>query len=303
MNRASRDDLGLKPALASWMLPLLVAAMTFLAALALAGAMQARGVAQHWQEGAARAATVQVPDPDQPVASSRDGAETTRMEAVLRALRRRSDLSSVRALSGAELINLLRPWLGANAENSGLRLPGVIELRLARPDVDLTNIARIVATTAPGATTESHEGWIGRLLLLARSLEACAYAVVAVVALVAMAVVVVATQAGLSARREAIEIVHGLGAADDYIAGRVARRIANAAAIGGCIGALAALPVLIGVTILLAPLLGNASMEMPARVQDISPFWLAIPALPVVTWLIGYLTAHIIVRRWLRQLP
>jgi cell division transport system permease protein len=303
MAKHKPDDLGLRRALAGGMVPVLVAAMAFLAALSLAGAMQADAVAQHWQEGAARAVTVQVPDPDQPLPATRDGPEMTRMEAVLRALDRKSTISSLRVLSGPELINLLRPWLGANAETSGLKLPGVIELRLVSADVDLSVIAKAVAKVAPGSTAEGHEAWVSRLLLIARSLEACAYAVVLVVALVAVAVVMVATQAGLASRREAIEIIHGLGAADFYIAGRFARRMAAGAALGGFLGALAALPVLIGMAILLAPLLGNQPPILPESLRDVSPLWLAIPVLPLASWLIGYLTAQRIVRRWLKSLP
>ncbi len=298
----ARDDLGLRRALGDRMLPVLVAAMVFLAALALAGAMQAQSVARHWQEGAAQTVTVQVPNPDQPEAGRRDGPEITRIEAVMRVLRRNQNLPHIRQLSGPELTNLLRPWLGANADASGLRLPGVIEIRLSSPNVDLAAIARDVASTAPGSTTESHEAWIGRLLLLAHSLEACALAVVVVVALVAMAVVMVATRAGLAARREAIEIVHGLGGTDAYIASRFSHRIAAAAATGGLLGALAAMPVLIGLAVLLAPMLGTAPLQMPARIEDVSPLWFAIPALPFAAWLIGYLTAQSTVRRWLRAL-
>ena len=77
------DDLGLRRALGDRMLPLLVAAMTFLAALALAGSAAAAALVRHWQEGAAAALTVQVPHrPIRPPA-----AGGTRLEAVLAALR------------------------------------------------------------------------------------------------------------------------------------------------------------------------------------------------------------------------
>ena len=45
------------------MLPFLVAAMAFLAALALAGWVGAASLARHWQQGAGSAVTVQVPQP------------------------------------------------------------------------------------------------------------------------------------------------------------------------------------------------------------------------------------------------
>ena len=118
---------------------------------------------------------------------------------------------------------------------------------------DLEPLAARLAAAAPGTLTESHGMWVRRLSLLAGSLQACAWLALAVVAAVAAAVVAIATRAGLAARREAIEIVHGLGATDDYIAGRFASRATGLAAVGGALGALAALPVLLVLARLAAP--------------------------------------------------
>ena len=67
------DDLGLKRALSDRLLPLLVAAMAFLAALALGGAVAASALARQWQEGAGSMLTVQVPQPRGPAADGRAG--------------------------------------------------------------------------------------------------------------------------------------------------------------------------------------------------------------------------------------
>jgi cell division transport system permease protein len=123
---------------------------------------------------------------------------------------------------------------------------------------------------------------------------------------VAVAVITVATRAGLSARRDSIEIVHGLGATDAYIAGRFARRAMRLAAIGGAGGALAALPVLLWLAYLAAPFAqGNvaAGDVSPPLLALPLPLWVALPALPLAAAAIGYLTAEATVRRWLRRLP
>jgi cell division transport system permease protein len=129
----------------------------------------------------------------------------------------------------------------------------------------------------------------------------------------------VATRTGLVARREAIEIVHGLGATDSYIAGRFARRASSLAAIGGAVGAFAALPVLLGLATLAAPFLaGDPAAAAQPRAGDgqallawglgvlrsLPPeIWAALPLLPVIAWTIGFATAQGTVRRWLRRLP
>ena len=63
---AGFDELGLRRAIADRILPFLVAAMALLAALALAGWVGAASLARHWQQGAASALTVQVPQPREP---------------------------------------------------------------------------------------------------------------------------------------------------------------------------------------------------------------------------------------------
>ncbi len=304
-----RDGLGLRRALGGTMLPLLVAAMTFLAALALAGALAAAALAQHWQHGAAEAVTVQVPQADVPAPRVTDGPELTRLDSVLEALRKSRDVARIRVLTASELSALLRPWLGAASDNAALPLPAVIEVHLADGVADVSMLAAALERAAPGALTESHGVWVGRLAVLARSLQACAWVAVLVVALVAVAVVMVATRAGLAARREAIEIVHGLGATDGYIAGRFAWRITRHAVWGGLLGLIVALPVLYGLAELAAPFMsGSDPSDLIApdallALRTAQPVWLALPALPLVAGLIGFLTAQSTVRGWLRRLP
>ena len=84
--------------------------------------------------------------------------------------------------------------------------------------------------------------------------------------------VAVATRAGLAARRDAIDIVHGLGATDGYIAGRFAARATLLAAAGAVFGSLAALPVLLGLAALAGPFTG-------------APGGSSLPSLPVPLWL------------------
>jgi cell division transport system permease protein len=301
LRRGRFDDLGLRRALSDRLLPALVAAMTFLAALTLAGAMAAAAMAEHWRQGAAAVLTVQVPHP-QAAAAGNDGTRIDRATAMLRAA---PGIAQLRVLSDAELGALLRPWLGADAQAMALPLPAVVEVHL-RPDsaaqADAGTLQARLDTVAPGSFVESHGLWLQRLTILARSLQACALAALLLVAVVAAAVVAVATRAGLAARRDAIEIVHGLGAPDGFIAGRFAHRATLLAAAGAGIGALAALPVLLGL----------AQLAAPFTVADVSPdalpqlplaLWLALPALPAAAAAIGWLTAQATVRRWLRRLP
>jgi len=223
---------------------------------------------------------------------------------VMAALRGTPGVALARALGDDELAALLRPWLGSGAGRIALPLPAVVEVRLADSALDVARLAARIDAVAPGTLMESHDVWLRRLAVLARSLQASAALALAVVAFVASAVIAVATRAGLSARRDAIEIVHGLGATDGYIAGRFARRATLLAAGGAGVGALAALPVLLGLAGLSAPFGGRDAVglaELPGTLPV--ALWLALPMLPFIAAVIGWVTAQRTVRRWLRRLP
>jgi cell division transport system permease protein len=292
-----RDPLGLRRVLSDRLLPALVAAMALLAALTLAGARGAADLVARWEGGAATALTVQLPH----------GARTDRPLAALAAL---PEIAEARLADPARLAALLRPWLG---EAPALPLPVVIELRLAHLPADATALGARIAAAVPGAVVEAHGVWVARLLALARSLEAVALAALLLVAGIATAVVAVAVRAGISARREAIAILHALGATDGDIAGRFAQRVALLVGLGALAGTLVAAPVLAGFADLAAPLLGGravaggADLPRPYMVFADLPWrslpWAELSLLPPAAALIGWLTAQVTLRRWLRRLP
>ncbi|MCO6418262.1 cell division protein FtsX [Siccirubricoccus sp. KC 17139] len=286
-----RDPLGLRRALSARLLSGLVAAMALLAALAIAGAGGAAGLAARWEGGAAAAMTVQLP-----AAAAADG----RLPRALEALAEMPEVAAARPMDQARLAALLRPWLG---EAPALPLPVVIELRLAELPEEPALLATRIAAAVPGAAVEAHGVWVARLLALARSLEAVALAALLLVAGIAVTVVAVAVRAGIAARRDAIALLHDLGATDADIAGRFAARAAWLVGAGGLLGTLLAVPVLAGFANLAAPLLGTAPgtgwQGLPwARLP-----WPELAALPPLAAALGWATAQATVRRWLRRLP
>lgn len=295
LRRGRSDELGLRRALADRLLPVLVGAMAFLAALALAGVVGAEALARHWRLGAGGTLTVQVPEPD----------AGTRVRDVLAVLRGTPGVASARALEAGEMEALLRPWLGSGVERVALPIPAVVEVRLVEGAEVGAGLEARLAAAAPGTVAEGNGAWLQRLGVLARSVQACAAFAMALVGFVAVAVVTVATRAGLATRRDAIEIVHGLGATDGFIAGQFARRTTALAGGGALVGAVLAIPVLAGLGSLATPFLGgSAGMGGSVGVGALpSPVWLGVPLLPVAAAGLGWVTAQWTVRRWLRRLP
>ena len=288
--------------------------MAFLAALAIAGAVGTHMLARRWSNGAATLVTVQVPDPGAPSAA---GDGSPRIEAVMAQLAATPGLDGVHRLDEADLRRLLRPWLGGEAMPS-LPLPAVVEVRLGSGQQAPNALAHQLDAAAPGVLVEDSAPWSGRLLALTTSLQACAGLALLTVTMVAGCVVALATRAGIATRRDAIEIVHGLGASDGYIAARFARRAGWLALVGAAAGALLALPLLGFLSHLAAPFatgrVGDLASAAPSLggwivwrslAPDMLPWPLlaALPLLPPAAGLIGWLTAQGTVRVWLRRLP
>ena len=296
---ASADDLGMRRALSDRLLPLVVGAMVFLAALALAWAMAAASLADRWNTGAAAMITITIPSPEE----IKNGM--SRVHSVAGVLAVFPAISAARQLPELEIKALLKPWLGADPSTLALNLPAIFELR-ASPGMSTSTLEASLAQVAPGTVIQRNGDWISRLAALVHSLQACAALALAVVTLVAAAIVGVATRAGLAARRDAIEIVHGLGATDNMIAGQFAHRITVLVLAGAVVGLVLVVPLLIGLAALAEPFTfpGPRAVDAVGLVRLLPPLlWGLLIALPVAAASIGWLTAQATVRTWLRRLP
>ena len=293
---ARRDDLGLQAALGDRLLPVLVASMSFLAALALAGALASASLAASWQAQASDTLTIQVPQPNDPDATGK----TTRLAAVQAALTQIPGVTSPRVMSQADENALLTPWLGEDATQLGLGMPGVISASWAGPGAP-DELAQTLGKISPGTLVDAGAIWAARVAALTSSLQGCAEAILVIVALVAAAVVAVAARAGLAQRRDTITIVHGLGALDGDIASRFARRATLLVVMGSILGTILALPVLAWLAALAAPfsgqIAGGVMLSLPL------PLWFMLPVLPMAAAGIGWVTAQLTVRSWLWSLP
>jgi len=191
-------------------IPAVLAVMTFMALLALAGGLLLNRAVAGWRAELAGTLTVELPAP---VASD---AAVARAAAALGGT---AGIAGVRPLPVEEARRLLEPWLGSAGALDELPLPRLIDVRLdpeRPPDRELL-LARL-AEAAPGATVDDHGEWLARLSRLVDGALAVAAATVLAIAAATAAVVVFAMRAAFAAHREVVELLHLMGARDGYIA-------------------------------------------------------------------------------------
>ncbi len=218
-------------------MPWVIAVMTGLAALALAGGLALGAAAGGMGEGLARHLTVQVVTAD---AGERD-AQAAR---ALAAARADPAVAGARPVGRAEMAALLAPWLGAHGGDD-LPLPAMIDVTLA-PGTDAASLAAAVARVAPAARIDRHDAALAPLAGLIATLRLLAGALLLLMAAATAAVVVLAARGALDTHAETVGVLHLLGARDGQVARLFARRLARDALFGAAVGTVVGGMVVIG---------------------------------------------------------
>ncbi|HXY57465.1 MAG TPA: ABC transporter permease [Methylocystis sp.] len=229
-----RQPLAPTDSVAGRSLVILIAIMTFLASLALGAALLIAEASAGWRAEAAREATIQVrPLPGRDLDADVRAAADIAREA--------DGVREVIVYTRAESEALLAPWLGTGLDLSELPTPRMIVLRL-KGDMRVDRVANLsalreeLAKKAPAAALDDHRLWLERLGAMAGVVVGLAALIFALV-VAAMAIVVVsATRAAVATNREIVEVLHMVGAADDFIAREFQRRFLGLGLRGALIG-------------------------------------------------------------------
>ena len=293
---ARRADLAPDRDGSSRFLPWIIALMVYLAGLALAAAMVLEQIADRWSAGFRGSVTVVV----EPSVGS-DGADAdARVEAALSVIRTTPGVLSAAPLAVDDLAGLVEPWLGEDLLSMDLPIPQLIDVALdGDGGLDLADLAERLDAAAPGSRIDDHKIWLRKALRLAHAVELTAVVVVALIALAAAATVMFATRTGLAVQRDAIEVLHLIGARDSYVARQFQGKAASLALRGGLLG-LALAGATVAVLWLAARDLGG-SLSSSARLDP--PFLIGLAALPLAAAAIASITARVTVMRFLARMP
>ncbi len=277
-------------------LPWLIAFMVYLAALALAGAIAVSNLTERWDRGLSDQMTVQVPPPR---GEENAMLQSERVAAALETLRGERGVRTAEVVDDAEMAALLEPWLGEAGIREDLPLPALIAVEVVPGNPpDSERLEGMLQAAAPGVVVEDHQRTLGRFLAVTQSLQLLALLVVGLVAGAAVLSVVFVTRTGLAVHRQVIELLHLIGARDNYIAGQFQRQALKLGLAGGLIGV-----GLAGGTILV---LGQVfatseSVVVPELALSLRQ-WLLLVLVPPATALVAMATARWTVLRTLARL-
>jgi cell division transport system permease protein len=274
-------------------LPWIIAVMAFMATLTLAGAFLLNGVIVRWSNSLTGTLTVQVP----PAAAAEE--TEARLQRVAAVLREVKGVLRVRVLSAAESAALVEPWLGRGAAALGLPLPRLVDVGLAEgASVDMAELKQRIATAAPGATVEEHQKWLDEMIGVIRWGWRLALVIVVLIFFAAAMTIVFAMRTSLRIHRNVTDVLHLIGARDQYIAEQFQRHAFRLGLIGGLGGAGFAALVVVGLERILAKVETLQAMHLELPIWS----WLVLALVPLAAAGLAAVAARYTVLRGLARM-
>jgi cell division transport system permease protein len=218
-----------KATIAGRALTAVIAIMTFLASITIGAVMMLRAAAGDWQTDLGREVTIQV----RPVSGRDIEADIAKAAAIAGSVR---GVAGVRPYSKQESSQLLQPWLGGLALDE-LPVPRLIAVAIAPGgSPDLTRLRGALAEQIPPASLDDHREFVDHMRAVTRMMVGGASAVLVLVMIATVLSVTFATRAAMATNRQVIEVLHFIGARNNFIAGHFQSHFLWLGLKGGAVG-------------------------------------------------------------------
>lgn len=180
--------------------------------------------------------------------------QAEQLEKVRAALAKTSGVASVSEISKDKLQNMLKPWLGTSSPDD-LPLPVVLEVAEdPAKTVNHAAVQKALSALAPGTEVDTHERWLSAFSDFSSAVRALT-ATLAVLVIAAMVIMIAfAARASLKLHARTVQLLHSIGAGDDYIVRQFQYDALKVVIPGALVGCLSALFVYWGIGIYMAAL-------------------------------------------------
>lgn len=233
-----RYDLPLNRGDGTGFLITLIGLMILLAMLALCASFTLSAMTHRWSSGLENRLTIEIP------AQTTDGKLMAKetifvlTRDVANALTGMAGIKSIHVLSNDEISALVEPWLGKDLLDDHFPVPGIIALETGdASSAMLQSIYSRARQAAPNARMDTHEEWLKDLLRFTGALQLAAILLVAVIGVTTVTAVAGAVRARMAIHHAEVEILHLMGASDQYITRQFQRHSLILALQGGLAGA------------------------------------------------------------------
>ncbi len=293
-------DLPLNQSEDSRFLILLVGLMSFLAVLACSGTFALSNMTNRWSSGLENKVTIEiaVETKEGHLLSNRTVKKETKKLADK--LAKNPIIKSISVLTSEEIQELISPWIGKDLTLNDIPLPGLIAVELRHSDKASLNMLKAnIAAISQYAQLETHHEWLADLISFANSLKALSLFIALIIGGATITAITAGIRTRLAIHNKEVELLHHMGATDNYIARQFQRHAMMLAFKGGVIGTLSGL-IVIAMIVLLSKNSGSA------LIPSIEIGYMALLFLfliPVIVALIAIVTSRFTVLRSLEKMP
>ena len=226
----------------------LVGLMAFLSTVVLSFSFTLNTVMDGWSQGLENKITLEIPAKiDQ--STLRGAGEMKKIQAAI--IEKMSQLDAIKTITPVEekkLQTLVQSWLGQSTFIEDLPMPSLISLELhdSAPEI-ITSLTQVIHDVDKHTIIDTHETWLDDLLKLTRSMQSGIIAIVLVIAMTTVAAIAGAMKSQIEIHRDDVELLHLMGARDQYITGQFVRHagiLSLFGALGGLVSALCIMTVI-----------------------------------------------------------
>ena len=272
-----RDAMGL-------FLPAILGVLVLLATLLFVLSHNLSNNVQNWRTELEGHASVQV------MPLERGASIEDRVQQVLKLAEKSPAVATARPLDEAEMAKLLSPWLGDNDLAKELPIPALIDLRLSGKQSAFIALEHQLEAIE-GVEVDNHSAWVNDLRHLSNVSIGVIYTLLGLIIMASLLILILLIKATMAAHHDVIELLHLVGATDDFIIRQLQRHMIFISALGAALGLVAATLLLW----LLQKMAHSAGLTL-----DINLLLLLI--MPVLFISLSALTARKVVQRQLLDL-
>lgn len=293
-------DLPLNKDNANLFLMILMSLMAFLVIASLAAAFVLSAMGDRWSDGLEGKASVEIPATDQNDLGLSQGDIDTLTDRANILLNDHPAIETAQIMDKQDVIALVSPWLGDNLGIENIPIPGLISVEFKKDIVfDVKDLENALKSISPTIRLDTHESWLKDVLSFTNGLKLAALTLTIIIFITTIVTVAGSIYFRMAVYREELELLHLMGASDNYISHQLQRYAFITILKGAGIGMVA------GWLFLLFT--GWLASRMDINLlPDFTLSWLQIimiTLIPIIIALLGAITARQTVLRFLYKMP
>ena len=242
-----RSDFLLNTDSASSFLLVIVAITVFFTTLIIASTSVLQGIMERWYRDMSSTLTIQVI----PVPSDSPTETQKRIERVVRILQNTPGISTVKSLQKQHITEFLKSLIDSEELVKNIQIPYMINVTLHH-HTNYDDIISYLRERVPNISFDDHKAWLQNLVHIGCNVEIFLLIFILVVSSITIIGTMYSTLGKISCHYATIEILHIIGAYDDYIVLQFAYESSMQGLRGSFLGLILALPVFLTIITWLA---------------------------------------------------